>query len=364
MMSIPADLEDFTADWLNRALAPQLGNSRVTTCKAKLSEVPGQTAEIVLIDVDYSESNDLPSRLVAKITSFNEAVLNNLIAHYDQYYRETSFYREIEEVGISVPRCLYLDHEPDTQSFILLMEDLAPAQSPSWSVSNEEVVTALEALPAFHSRWWNNPVLRDKDWMVQFDNRPFFETAISAAVGAREVLNKHYGSDSELSVELMNMTLECFDPVLDFISSRPYTFVHGDYHAKQMFFPTAAGGNFAVIDWQFPFVAQGAWDFARLETMCLETSARQSHEKILLENYLNGLNSGGVTDYHISDLEADYRIGLIISQMIMCIAHRDTDVRILQEECASLGVDWREAMLLRTQRAINEWEVIDFIKSL
>ena len=78
MMSIPADLEDFTADWLNKALASQLGTSRVTTCKARLSEVPGQTAEIILIDVDYSEPNDLPTHLVAKIASFNKVTFLNI----------------------------------------------------------------------------------------------------------------------------------------------------------------------------------------------------------------------------------------------------------------------------------------------
>ena len=364
MISIPIKVEDFTADWMNKALASQLGTSQVTTCKARLSEVPGQTAEIVLIDLDYSEPNDLPSHLVAKIASFNKVVIDNLISHYDQYYREASFYREIKEVGISTPKCFYIDHEHETQSFIILMEDLAPAQSPSWAISPGEVITALRALPTFHSRWWNMTDLRKKDWMVQFDNRLFFETAISAAAGAKDVLNKYYGSESELSVELMAVTQERINAALDFISSRPYTFVHGDYHAKQIFFPTAAGGNFSVIDWQFPFVAQGAWDFARLETMCLETSVRQSHEKVLLENYLGGLKSGGVTDYGMNDLEGDYRVGLVISQMIMCIAHRETEVRLLQEECANLNVDWREAILLRTQRAIDEWEAIDFIKSL
>jgi len=364
MLSIPQTPEDFTADWLNRALSDHLGDTQVTSCQAQLSETPGQTAEVVLINVNYSQSNDLPSNLVAKITSFNQVVIDNIIAHYDQYYRETSFYREFPEVGISVPYCLYVDHNPDTQAFIILMQDLAPSESPSWAISTQEVIMALDALPAFHARWWNEPNLRTKDWMVQYDNRPFFETAISAATGARDTLTRHYGLEADLSIELMAVTLERIDAVLTYTSSRPYTFVHGDYHAKQMFFPTAAGGKFAVIDWQFPFVAQGAWDFARLEAMCLETTAREIHEPILLESYLNGLRSAGVKDYDMEDLEADYRIGLSVSQMIMSIAHNDTDVRLLQEECDSLGVDWRDAMLLRTQRAIDDWDVIGFIKSL
>ena len=135
MLSIPHTPEEFTADWLTQALSDHLGDTQVTSCQARLSETPGQTAEVVLINVNYSQPNDLPSNLVAKITSFNQVVIDNIIAHYDQYYRETSFYREFPEVGISVPCCLYLDHNPDTQAFIILMQDLAPSESPSWAIS-------------------------------------------------------------------------------------------------------------------------------------------------------------------------------------------------------------------------------------
>jgi len=46
---------------------------------------------------------------------------------------------------------------------------------------------------------------------------------------------------------------------MGYIKSRDYTLVHGDYHGKQMLFASLQGGAFAVIDWQFSFVAQGAW---------------------------------------------------------------------------------------------------------
>ena len=134
---------------------------------------------------------------------------------------------------------------------------------------------------------------------------------------------------------------ERLNTILDFMASRAFRLVHGDYHAKQMFFPTNAGGQFTVIDWQFPFV-----------------------EHTLLSDYLIGLNSLGVVNYDSSELEADYRLGLAISQLIMSIAHGDTDERLLEEECGKLGVDWRDAMLPRTQRASEDWEVLAFIKSL
>ena len=134
----------------------------------------------------------------------------------------------------------------------------------------------------------------------------------------------------------MNQNL---DKVLAFWGSRPFTFVHGDYHAKQMFFPTDQGGQFAVIDWQFPFVAQGAWDFARMLGMCMPTDERRAQEASLIGRYLNGLEEQGVKGYRKEEFEVDYKMGLLASQMIMSIAAADTDPTLFEKECGDLGLD-------------------------
>ena len=363
MMTIPATADDFTPDWLNQALAIQLDGAKVTACHARKSDIPGQTAEVIMMDVSYDRDTELPGKMVAKVTSEDPIILSNLIAFYDQYRRETSFYREFPDVGISVPQCLFEAHNPETQEFVLLMGDLAPAASPSWAINTEQVELALSALPSFHARWWNHPELRQKDWMVQYDEVPFYAAAFEAAKRGALTAAAYY-DDLESTIAAMRYAHENQDKLLAWTSTRPFTFVHGDYHAKQMFFPTNAGGEFSVIDWQFPFVAAGPWDFARLEGMCLETHDRRAIEPKLMAAYLEGLKTSGVTDYSKSDFEADYRYGLFISQVIMSVAHADTDVRLFEAECGGLGVDWKDAMLVRTQSAMQDWNVVDFLKQL
>ncbi|MFP6809329.1 MAG: oxidoreductase family protein [Pseudomonadales bacterium] len=368
MIEIPKAASDFTIEWLNTALADKLGNSRVIGCDARDSDIPGQTAEIVLLDVQYDSSfrdngASLPKKYVAKITSRDPKILQDLIAFYDQYRRESSFYREFPDIGISVPRCLYEQHKTDPQQLVILMEDLAPSESPSWAVSLEQVETAIGALPTFHGKWWNQEILRQKDWMVQYDNRDFYGAAYHAANEAGATLASLY-DDPSLTREIMAFCFENQDSLMAFIESRPFTFVHGDYHAKQMFFPTEQGGKFAVIDWQFPFVAQGAWDFARMVGMCLDTQVRQENEASLLDNYHEGLISAGISGYDRSQLEMDYRMGLIISQMIMCVASADTDIALIQKECEDLGLDWKDVSFNRTQSALEEWGALDFLKAL
>lgn len=366
MTAIPRTAAEFTTDWMNEVLAPHLntetGKGRVVSCQATDSPIPGQTAEIILIAIE-TEGTSLPERLVAKVTSQNPIVLEQVIANYDQYRRETSFYREFPEVGIAVPEVYYLDFKAESQEFIILMGDLAPSVSPSWAIEPDQVVMALNSLPAFHGRWWNDPKLLEKDWLVQRSNTPFYAAAFGAAHQAAEAINEHY-QDAETTNALMALVDEKLSRVLAFIESRPFTFVHGDYHSKQMFFPTDEGGNFAVIDWQFPFVAPGAWDFARMTGMCLDTAVRREKEKQLLESYHSGLVANGVAGYSQQDLEDDYRIGLLVSQMIMCVAHGNTDVALFVAECGDLGVDWQDVMLMRTQRAIEDWQVLEFVESL
>ena len=364
MTKMPAYAEDFTVDWLNSALSPRLGSQRVIQCDAKDSDIPGQTAEIILLNVTYdSNEKNLPTKMVAKVTSRNSVVLEQVIANYDQYRRETSFYREFPDCGISVPDCLYAEHDADKQEMVLLLGDLAPALSPSWAASPEQVEMALSHLPGIHGKWWNDPLLRSKDWMVQYDNQAFFGAAFHAADAAQTALRELYDSP-DLTIEAMVFLNSNLDKILSFFASRSFTFVHGDYHAKQMFFPTDLGGDFAVIDWQFPFVAPGPWDFARMLSMCMSTEERRSKEEKLIDNYLSGLRQKGVESYDKESFMLDYKMGLLVSQMIMCIAAADTDPQILEKECVDLGLDWRDVMFDRTQRAMEEHDVMALLHSI
>lgn len=364
MKRMPAVADDFSVDWLNQALQPRLQGERVLQCHARESDIPGQTAEILLLDVTYTASRkDLPTRLVAKVTSRNSLVLEQVIANYDQYRRETAFYQEFADCGMAVPDCLYADHNPETQEMVLLLEDLSPATCPSWAATPDQVEMALASLPGFHGKWWNAPVLREKDFLVQFDNELFFSAAFHAADAAQPALESLYDSP-DLTIEAMTVLNQKRDAVLRFFASRPFTLVHGDFHTKQMFFPSADGGAFAVIDWQFPFVNAGAWDFARMLSMCMATDQRHDREEQLITNYLKGLQQAGVEDYLRDEFILDYKVGLLMSQMIMTISAADTDPKLFEIECGALGVDWRDVTFDRTQRAMAEQDVLGFLKSL
>lgn len=366
MPRIPRSPEDITIDWMNTVLSEggHLGRHRVVEVTARDSDIPGQTAEIAKVSVEYDDEEcPLPRNLVAKYRSRNQLVIDQIINVYELYWREASFYTEFPRVGIAVPSVFCAKHDPDTQDFVLLMQDLAPAESPSWASTPEQVATAVTHLPAFHAKWWNADLLRSKDWLVQYDNRAFFLAAAEAANSAFPKMREFFGNDVEETMAVLEIWLADLDRLLGFVATRPFTLVHGDYHAKQMFFPTAEGGDFAIIDWQFSFVAQGAWDLIRIVTLGQDAAARRERQDELIESYHRQLLAHGVEDYPLSALHDDIRFGLLINQMIMAVALIDTDISVLERECTSLGVDWRDVLLLRGEAAIRDWNVVDFVKS-
>ena len=364
-MQIPTEAKDFSLTWLNAALADALEGNTITHCTVIDSDVPGQTAEIVKIQLEFGQpGSTVSTNLIGKYTSRNPMIIEEIVNNFGQYWRETSFYSEFKEAGIPVPHCYYQDFDPNQQAFVILMKDLSPAESPSWAISSDQVEVALAHLPRFHSKWWNDEMLRSKPWIVQPDNTEFWLAGVHGAAQGREVIESHFGNTAELSCELMGLAVNRFEDLMKHFISRPFTLVHGDYHAKQMFFPTEAGGEFSVIDWQFPFVAPGAWDFARMLGVCADTDFRRAEEQRLLSSYHLSLQDAGVEHYSRQDLENDYRIGLFVSQMIMCIAIASTDIEILKTECEGLGVDWKEVCIYRTQEALADWNVLEFVRDL
>ena len=84
----------------------------------------------------------------------------------------------------------------------------------------------------------------------------------------------------------------------------------------------------------------------------------------LMEKYVAGLAVNGVEGYGQEDFLDDFRLGLCVSQTIMCVATVDTDISIFEKECGELGLDWKEPLLYRTQAAMEEWDALALVKSM
>ena len=219
---------------------------------------------------------------------------------------------------------------------VLVLEHLAPARSPSWRPTLVEIELALGLLPALHAKWWNAPGLKQQSCLIRTNDRIFVDSFAAAAAAVGEVLEVH-GQDAATAVSCVVAVNDKIEEWQAYLDSRDYTIVHADFHGKQMFMPSSDGGNFSVIDWQFPYVAEGPWDFARLLGTCLPNSDWKQHGDRLIGAYHDGLEANGVTGYSRDDVLDGIRMGLIYSASISCIAAKSTDTTILANECDALG---------------------------
>jgi hypothetical protein len=364
LLRIPSTPAEINVDWLNTALSQHLKGSSVVDCTSKYSSVPAQTASMVDINLTYDNSDcSLPHRMIAKLATLDPE-MKAVATALDFYRRETAFYQQFPDIGISVPACYFSDFDSESQGVVILMGHLAPSESPGWGITLEQVEYACEQLTAFHAKWWNKTALKSSDCLIQSDNASFWKPLVDGARASVDKAKTVFGGQAEASIKCAIALSDNFEKIMAYIGHRPFTIVHGDYHGKQIFFPTPAGGRFAVIDWQYPFVGQGAWDITRMLTICLPTETRITHQGRILTNYLKALHAHGVGSYSSEDLRIDRQIGALVSQTIQMLVVGTADYAPIEEECNKFGIDWKDLYFLRGERVLRELDVPEFLATI
>ena len=362
-IGIPVRALDIDVAWMEAALADHLNGTRIERVEAKRLAEPGQLSEAIDIVVNYDDAScALPTRYIAKLGS-NDPEVIALTQFFGLYRREVAFYQTYLEIGLPKPKCFYSYCSDDHSKMVLLLEHLAPARSPSWRPSLAEIEIALSHLPAFHAKWWNAPGLKQQACLIPAKDKILADSFAAAAAGADEVMAT-IGEDAENAVACVVAVSKKIEQWQAYVDSRAYTIVHSDYHGKQMFMPSAEGGNFSVIDWQYPYVAEGPWALARLLGTCLPSSDWEQHGERLIDAYYQGLSENGVTGYSKEDVLDGIRMGLVVSSMLSCIATVSTDPTIVSKECEALGLDWKDVWFRRHNRMIVDLDAEALVRSI
>ncbi|MEO1169972.1 MAG: phosphotransferase [Pseudomonadota bacterium] len=361
---IPTCVEDFSTQWLNAVLAPHLEEWRVLGCQAKPFSEPGQTADIVEIAIHYdSDDCPLPDRMIAKLAA-TDPETREMCRVFKHYERETSFYQSFPADELPIARCFHADLDPATYDMVILMEHLAPSYSPGYSITIEQVRLAIQQAATLHARWWNDQFLKRQPALVQLDDPDHWHNGAAGAVSAFDPIRRIMGDKCEASIAALQAFSDNLERVMNHLQQRPFALQHCDYHAKQMFFPSDAGGRFAIIDWQFSVAGPAAFDIARIINLGLKSETRSDVESALIDEYLELLRSGGVTDYGRDEFLIDYRVGVMFTQLINFIAIAQTDTALVERECTECGLDWKEVWMLRGERMIEQLDLAPFLRAL
>ena len=114
-----------------------------------------------------SPDPNVPKSVVVKLPSPEPESRAAGISHRT-YEREAKFYMNLaSRVDIRRPHCHWVEFDEETHDFVLVLEDLAPAE-PGDQLTGctvEQARLAVVELAGLHGPMWADPKLFDIDWL-------------------------------------------------------------------------------------------------------------------------------------------------------------------------------------------------------
>jgi len=303
--------EALSADWLTAALrsAGHLHHQDVV----EVTRQPigtGQMCDCYRLTLRYDGEASAPTSLVAKLPAADETSRSTARA-LRLYETEVDFYQQLApHLPVRTPQVFYADQDIEATSFVLLLEDLAPAQPGDQLVgcSPDEAAIALSELVRLHAPRWGDESLSTLEWLHK-DPSARGDSMVGFLPTLWDRFAERYADVLEPEVRQAGAML--FAHLADFYlaDTEPWTIVHGDYRLDNILFDPAGNGSVAVVDWQLCSHGPALHDVAYFIGAGLPTDVRRRVEHDLLRAYFDELIAAGVTGYGWDRCWLDYRRG-------------------------------------------------------
>jgi aminoglycoside/choline kinase family phosphotransferase len=319
-----ADTPDaLTASWITDALqaAGVIDDASVT--EVDMTPVgTGQMCDSVRLELRYSHDVDAPATMIAKLPAGDPTSRATALA-MRSYEIEVRFYQQIAPtLPLCTPHLYYGDIDVETASFVLLMEDLAPAEQGDQLVgcTPEQATAALDELVNLHAPRWDDPTLADVSWLHgDPEQRQMFMLGLLPMLwqGFRDRYAERLGPDVHEAGDALFANLDGYLRK----DTQPWTIAHGDYRLDNLLFTTVDGAtsSVAVVDWQTCTHGPALNDVAYFIGAGLLADDRRRHEHDLVRRYHDALLGRGVGDYDWDRCWRDHRQGTWAG-LIMAIA--------------------------------------------
>jgi len=358
MTDFPANLDAITPAFLSEIL-----ESDVTEVSSKLVAAQGAVSTAATLRLTYAEGATGPEAVFAKWPSPIEAI-RQMAAQNGMYRREIRFYENLAQTSeIATPTCHFAGWDRQSDEFLLILEDMSTSRVGNFYASSlDDVTRVVEALPAFHARWWEHDDLAKLRWLFPLDH-PAASAGLQSAVAASlpratQRFPEHFEGTLGAASKVV---AEQYPELAARFGSRPTTLVHSDLHLQQVFFPGDATGRFAVFDWQTIGRGFGGQDLARIVAMSLTPEMRRAHERSLVERYHRGLLDAGIADYTAEECWDDYRLGMTWNIVTNVIAGASVDPAAMGADAAEFGTTLGETFFGRIDTALEELDVLSLL---
>lgn len=308
-MTTPLHPDQMTPAWLSTTLAAN-GFSDCAVKAFSASRIgTGQTGACARIHLQYeSSSADGPATLVAKFASDSELSRESAVA-MGIYRRELEFYRDIAPgLKMRLPRCYALEIDAQGAQFLILMDDLAPAE-PGDQLAGCTVPVARQAvleLVGLQSATWCDPLLgeRFKEPEDGFfsDMHGLYNQMLPAFV---ERFGPRLAADELAIIEQLGASPQA--PLFTAVGE-PFCLEHRDYRLDNFLIDSRGSEpEVTIVDWQGMRTGRPLNDVVLCLAGGLPSAQRQAHEQDILREYHNGLVAAGVTGFDWDQCWLEYR---------------------------------------------------------
>jgi aminoglycoside/choline kinase family phosphotransferase len=311
-----------TPEWITAALrsSGRLGCGAVTGVGSRPVGT-GQMSDSLRLTLSYDDPVDAPATIIAKLPAADEtsrATARSLRS----YENEVRFYQLLApELPVRTPAVYYADIDVDTASFVLLLEDMAPAVQGDQlrGCSPQMARVAVDELVRLHAPRWDDPTLAELEWLHR-DRAAQRQFLLLFLPGAWDGFCARYAA--ELGAEVLAAGEALFTNLDSYlaIDTRPWTIVHGDYRLDNLLFDPRPGGvPVTVVDWQTCTHGPALQDVAYFIGAAMPPDLRRDAETDLVRRYHAGLVTAGVPAYRWEQCWSDYRRGAWAG-LIMAVA--------------------------------------------
>jgi aminoglycoside phosphotransferase (APT) family kinase protein len=285
----PMGPDDINADRMSDLMGADI--TRVITSRIGDGLV-GLNLRVGLESADPS----VPASVVIKLPSLDETSRASGM-RLRNYEREVKFYLGVADtVGIRIPRCHHGEWHESSGDFILVLEDMAPAEQGNQvtGCTPEMAVAAVEELAKLHAPRWDDPTLDELDWL-RGRNVP---EEIAAVVGLWAMFMPGFLETytHQLDAPQLDM-LNTFDKRIEgwFQRSGPKTVTHGDYRLDNLLFGDGTTApSVTAVDWQTPGHGSPIADLSYFCGAGLVPEERRTHDHALVHSYVSALSAQGV----------------------------------------------------------------------
>lgn len=321
--TIPATSADMTAEWLTHVLR----TSGAATGRVNRVDVTpvgvgvGLVGDLCRLHIEWADGAG-PDRIIAKVPA--AAPSSRFVATLlGMYRREVRFYQELSaRTKLPHAECYHAALDDESQDFVLLMEDLQGGRTVDQceGCSQADAEMAVDHLAAFHAGWWNDETLAEQHWLPRLCDSPLPEAVMFS-------FEQSWGPVQELFPGRVPDDVRAFgdrypeigSELMARLSEPPFTLSHGDYRLDNMFFFDDRG-FMALCDFQLIDRSRGARDLTYFLTQSLTVEDRERLERPLVERYVAGLESHGVTDYGFDRAWEDYRMACLFGIVYPVVA--------------------------------------------